>query len=103
MCSIASMTIKVVFQIRRGNRDNFPYFSIKILYDPSLEPSYRDGFNEGPQYMLKWRDKTSYLRIILNIPTLSGALLKSLRLYWAVSLWLSQNLVSAFSIDELEM
>ena len=49
---------------------------MKILYDPSLEPSYRDGFKEGPQYMLKWRDKTSYLRIILNIPTLSGALLK---------------------------
>ena len=94
MCSIASLTIKVVFQIRRGNRDNFPYFSIKILYDPSLEPSYRDGFNEGPQYMLKWRDKTSYLRIILK---------KSLRVYWAVSLWLSQNLASAFSIDELEM
>ena len=31
------------------------------------------------------------VRIILNTPTLSGALLKSLRVYWAVSLWHSQN------------
>ena len=38
-----------------------------------------------------------------HYPTLSGALLKSLRLYWAVSLWHSRNLVSAFSIDELEL
>ena len=33
--------------------------------------------------MLKWRDKKTYLRIILNIPILSGVLLKSLRVYWA--------------------
>ena len=85
ICSISSLTIKVVFQIRRGNRDDFPCFSIKICYDPSLELSCRDGY-EGPHYMFKWRDKTSYLRIILNISTLSGALLKSLRVNWAVSL-----------------
>ena len=46
------------------------------------------------------------IRLSQNHPhylTLSGALLKSLRVYWAVSLWHSRNLVSAFSIDELEM
>ena len=89
MCSIASLTIKVVFQIRRGYRDNFPYFSIKILYDPSLEPSYRDGFNEGPQYMLKWRDKLSQ-----NHPQYSN-------LIWS-SVKVSESILGSVSVAQSE-
>ena len=40
-----------VLQIRTGERDNLGIIksclSIKTFCDPSLEPSYRDGSNEG--------------------------------------------------------
>ena len=52
-------------QIRRDNRDNFgDNFNIShknIFCDPSLEPSLRDGSNEGSQHMFLWRDKKNCL------------------------------------------
>ena len=53
--------------IRRGNRDTcnltkFPLFLHKNIHcDPSLEPSLRDGSNEGSQCMFSLRNKKSYL------------------------------------------
>ena len=42
-------------QIRRSNEDNseiiFLFLNENIHCDPSLEPSQRDGSNEGIQYM----------------------------------------------------
>ena len=65
-----------VLQIRRGNRDNLPYFSIKTLCsDPSLEPSQRDGSKGGSQHMFSLRHRENYLCIIFNT-LLSGALCK---------------------------
>ena len=54
-----------VLQIRSGNRDNLgiiSHFLHKyILCDPSLEPSRRDGSNEGSQYMFSMRNKKNNL------------------------------------------
>ena len=53
-----------VLQIRRGNRDNlgiiFLFLSLKHICDPSLEPSRRDGSNEGSQHMFWLRNKKNY-------------------------------------------
>ena len=59
-----------MLQIRRGNRDNFKIISLmrlnkNIFCDPSLEPSCRDGSNEGSQHMFLLKNKKNY-------PPLSG-------------------------------
>ena len=58
--------LAAVLQIRRGNRDNFGIIIhistiINIFCDPSLEPSPRDGSNEGSQHMFSLRNKKKYL------------------------------------------
>ena len=49
----------------RGNRDNLGIIShissLNIFRDPSLEPSPRDGSNEGSQHMFSLRNKKNYL------------------------------------------
>ena len=54
-----------VLQIRRGNRDNLGIISHltleNIFCDPSLEPSHRDGSNEGSHYMFLLRYEKNYL------------------------------------------
>ena len=40
-----------------------------IFCDSSLEPSRRDGSNEGSQYMFSLRNKKNYFLIILNTPS----------------------------------
>ena len=51
--------------LRMGNRDTFGIiihiFSRKHICDPSLEPSRRDGSNEGSQYMFSLRNKKNHL------------------------------------------
>ena len=51
----------IVLQIRRGNKDNlgiiFHIYHQNIFRDPSLEPSRRDGSNEGSQHMFSLRNK----------------------------------------------
>ena len=52
--------------IRRGNRDNFGIIihivpKKNIFYDSSLDPSCRDGSNEGSQNMFSLRNKKNYL------------------------------------------
>ena len=45
----------LVLQIRGGNRDNLGIIAMFLhkntFCDPSLEPSLRDGSNEGSQHM----------------------------------------------------
>ena len=42
--------------------DNYPIFFHQNLFcDPSLEPSRRDGSNEGLQHMFSLRNKKNYL------------------------------------------
>ena len=58
--------LAAVLQIRRDNRDNFGIIThisttINIFCDHSLEPSHRDGSNEGSQYMFSLRNKKNYL------------------------------------------
>ena len=52
---------ETVLQIRRGNRDNLGIISIffhkNISCDPPLEPSHRDGSNDGSQHMFSLRNK----------------------------------------------
>ena len=52
-------------QIRRSNRYNleiiFHISPKNIFCDPSLEPSRRDGSNEGSQHMFSLRNKKNYL------------------------------------------
>ena len=59
-----------LIQIRRGDRDNLGKISHilhkNIFCDLSLEPSYRDGSNEGSQSMFSLRNKKNYLRFIFN-------------------------------------
>ena len=43
--------------------------SLNICCDPSLEPSHRDGSNEGPQHMFLLRNKKNCLCIIFNTPS----------------------------------
>ena len=54
-----------VLQIRKSNRDNLGIIShispSKHICDPSLEPSHRDGSNEGLQHMFLMRNKKNYL------------------------------------------
>ena len=57
----------------RGDRDILEIFSRispeKIFCDPPLEPSRRDGSNEGSQHMFSLTNKKNYLWIILNTPS----------------------------------
>ena len=52
-------------QIRGGIEDNlkiiFLFLNVNIFCDPSLEPSRRDGSNEGSQNMFLWRHMGNYL------------------------------------------
>ena len=52
-------------QIRRSNRYNleiiFHLSPKNIFCDPSLEPSRRDGSNEGSQHMFSLGNKKNYL------------------------------------------
>ena len=52
-------------QIRRSNIYNleiiFHISPINIFCDPSLEPSRRDGSNEGSQHMFSLGNKKNYL------------------------------------------
>ena len=52
MCMLHMYIIEL--QISWGFQDNFQkiFFYIENIFcDPTLEPSHRDGFNEGSQYM----------------------------------------------------
>ena len=46
---------------------------IKHMLRPSLEPSSRDGSNEGSQHMFLLRDKKKYLCIIIDTPLIWSA------------------------------
>ena len=48
--------------------NNYPYLCIKIQCEPSLEPSQRDGSDEGLQCMFSLRNKKRYRRIIHFTP-----------------------------------
>ena len=52
-------------QVRKGNKGNLgkiSHISQKNLFcDPSLEPSHRDGSNDGSQHMFSLRNKKNYL------------------------------------------
>ena len=39
-----------------------------IFCDPPLEPSHRDGTNEGSQHNFTLKNKKNYLSFILNTP-----------------------------------
>ena len=56
-----------VFQIRRGSRDILGIISTvlhKSIYcDPSLEPSRRDGSDEGSQHMFSMRNKKNFTEL----------------------------------------
>ena len=57
---------KTVLQIRRSNKDNLGiiihiFFYKNIFCDPSLEPSDRDGSNDGSQHMFLLKNKKNYL------------------------------------------
>ena len=72
---------KSVLQIKRSSRDNLeiiiPMFPKKnIFFDPSLEPSHRDGSNEGSQYMFSLRNKKKLSLHYPQYSLLSGALNK---------------------------
>ena len=58
-----------MLQIRRDNRDNLGILAIflhkNIFYDPSLEPSPRDGSIEGSQNMFSMRNKLFQVSIFL--------------------------------------
>ena len=45
----------------------FIIYGESIFCDPSLEPSRRDGSNEGSQHMFSWRNKKNISKI-LNTP-----------------------------------
>ena len=57
--------LAAVLQIRMGNGIILGYLSIffckKHICDPSLEPSHRDGSNEGSQHMFSLRKKKNHL------------------------------------------
>ena len=66
-----------MLHIRRSNSDDlgiiFHITLYNICYNPSLEPSRRDGSNEGSQHMFLLTDKKNYIRITPKT-LLSGAL-----------------------------
>ena len=59
-----------MLQIRVGNRDDLEQLTIylheNIFCAPSLEPSRRDGCNEGSQHMFLLRNKKNYFGNILK-------------------------------------
>ena len=84
-----------VLQKRRSNLDNLGIIfhtrstSLNKCCDPLLEPSLRDGSNEGLQYMFSLTNKQNYPRIILKKSTLSVTLMKTVSAYFV-----SQTLAS---------
>ena len=60
----ALSSLYFVLQIRRDKRDNlgmiFHIAFLNICGDPSLEPSRRDGCNEGSQHMFSLGNKKNY-------------------------------------------
>ena len=59
-----------VLQIRRGITDNLGFLHKNIFCDPSLEPSRREGFNEGSQHMFSLRNKKKNIFELSSIPPL---------------------------------
>ena len=49
--------------------EKFPILLNKACCDPSLEPFLWDGFDEGSQHAVLWRNKKKYLKIILKTPS----------------------------------
>ena len=47
-------------QIRGGIENNSKIIKGNICCDPSLEPSQRDGSNDGTQNMFQWRNIDNY-------------------------------------------
>ena len=54
------------------NKNLLSLLSKNICCDPSLEPSHRNGSNEGSQHMFLLRNLKNYLCII-PVPYLAGA------------------------------
>ena len=56
-----------VLQIRKGNLDNLGITSLispqKQIFDPSLEPSRRDGSYEWSQQMFSLRNKKNIIKL----------------------------------------
>ena len=55
--------------LERLSQDNFKIilrYLKNILCDPSLEPSQRDGSNDGSQCTISWRINENYQKIIIN-------------------------------------
>ena len=72
-------TVHTQLLIIRGNRDNlktiFLIFHKNICYDPSLEPSHRDGSNEGSQCIFYFRNKENYqVPVVQSIISLMSSL-----------------------------
>ena len=64
-CNMHKWVFYPMLQIKRGNRDNDPYFFIKTFCYPSLEPPRRDSSNEGLQHTFLLRN---YEKLSLNYP-----------------------------------
>ena len=71
--SLSLSTLESQLQIRRGEgilHILFFLFLIEnICCDPSLEPSQRDGSNEGSQNMFLWRNIENYPLVIPVTPS----------------------------------
>ena len=69
-CSSSKMA---ELQVKGGNEDNskliFLYFNKNICCDPSLEPSQRDGSNDGSQHTFKRSNMENYPLIISFTPS----------------------------------
>ena len=70
---ISELSAKPVLQIRKVKRDNLGIFSHippkkYIFCDPPLEPSRRDGSNEGSQHMFLLRNKKIIFELSLILP-----------------------------------
>ena len=73
-CCSDIQTYASVLQIRRGKWDNLGIIFQNVYCDPSLEPSCRDGSNEGSQHDFLRKKKN----VSLNYPqycVLSGGLM----------------------------
>ena len=68
-----------VIQIRRSNRDNLGIISqiLNIFCDSSLEPSRRDGSNEGSQHMFSLRTRKIIFELSSIPPLIWGSALLS--------------------------
>ena len=60
-----SVVLRTELQITEGIKDNskiifFLFLVENICCDPSLEPSRRDGSNDGSQNMFLWKNMANY-------------------------------------------